>query len=283
VSGHEVEARLRSPSCRNGVRAGQGRRDLPAGRGWRYQKDVVAHLVVSQFAARYRGSLLGWLWALAPPLAQLGVFYFVFTKILPTQTEHFLIFLFTGIVAWTWFAAALTVAASALVGRRDLVLRPGFPTVLLPFVAVVVTLVDYLLALPVLLTGAAVTIGVHVSYALLPALLAIQFAFTAGLALLVAPLNVFFRDVGHLLALVLMLGFFMTPVFYSADQVPARVSWVYELNPLAQLIEAQRTILIERAVPDLVPLGLTAIGALAFLLVGLGVFVVLRQSVPDRL
>lgn len=283
VTHAELDPRHRKPSQDVAVGAVAGRREFSVGRGWRYYRDLVVHLVGSQLASRYRRSVLGWLWAVAYPLAQLAVFYFVFTDVLATAREHFLLFLFAGIIAWTWFSAALSTAATSLVGRRDLVLRPGFPTILLPVVAVLVTLVDYLLALPLLLIGAILSVGADRSYVLLPILIVVQFAFTAGLALVVAPLNVFFRDVGHLLGIALMLLFFMTPVFYSAEQAPDRVSFLYKYNPLAQLIDAYRTILIERALPAPLSLGLTAAAALVFLLIGLGVFIMLRPYVPDRL
>ena len=253
------------------------------GRGWRYYRDLVAHLVGSQLTARYRRSLLGWLWAVALPLAQLGVFYFVFTEVMPTAREHFLLFLFTGIITWSWFANALTGAATSLVGRRDLVLRPGFPTVILPIVAVLVAMVDYLLAFPLLLIGAIVALGFHPVYVLLPALIAAQFVFTAGLSLLVAPLNVFFRDVAHLLGVALTLFFFVSPVLYSGDQVPARFASIYALNPMAQLIDGYRTILLERRPPDAMSLTITAAAAMACLVIGMVVFNSLRHRIPDSL
>lgn len=246
-----------------------------------HRRDVLLRLIGSQLAARYRQSALGWVWAIAPPLAQLSVFWFVFTRILPVETDFFLVFLFTGIVTWNWLATSLVLAASSIEARRDLALRPGFPSVLLPIVAVCVALVDYLLTLPVLLAAIVATVGVSPWLLILPLILAVQLCLTIGLACLVAPLNVLFRDVGHLLGLVLLLGFFITPVFYSLDQVPERFSLAYDLNPMAQLIEAERTIFIEQTTPDFVSLGLTALGASIALGVGLTVFRRLTHTIPD--
>ena len=246
-----------------------------------HRRDVVLRLIGSQLAARYRQSALGWVWAIAPPFAQLLVFWFVFTRILPVETDFFLVFLFTGIVAWNWLATSLVLAAASIEAHRDLALRPGFPPVLLPIVAVCVAAVDYLLTLPILLVAIVMTVGVSPSLLILPLILAVQLCLTTGLACLVAPLNVLFRDVGHLLGLVLLLGFFGTPVFYSLDQVPARFSLVYDLNPMAQLIEAQRTIFIDQTPPDLSLLSLTALSALIVLGGGLAVFRRLKHTFPD--
>jgi lipopolysaccharide transport system permease protein len=246
-----------------------------------YVRDVVLHLARSELSARYRRSVLGWFWAIAPPAAQLLVFGFVFKKIVPVTTDHFLVFLFAGIIAWNWFAAGLLVGADSML-RRDLTLRPGFRTELLPVVGCLVAFVDYLLALPILLVIAAASVGVSASYVVLPLVIAIQFVLVLGFAAALAPLNVLFRDIGHLVGIVLLLGFFLTPVFYSLDQVPDRYSTLYQLNPMAQIIEAERDILIRNAFPPLVPLALTAVGALAVLVAGAAVFARLRHSVADH-
>ena len=243
----------------------------------------MVRLIGSQLASRYRQSVLGWLWAIAPPVAQLLVFWFVFTRVLPVDTDFFLVFLFTGIVAWNWLATSLLLASTSIEARRDLALRPGFPPVLLPIVAVCVALVDYLLTLPILLVAVVVTIGASPWFLILPVILAVQLCLTIGLACLVAPLNVLFRDIGHLLGVVLLLGFFITPIFYSLEQVPARFSLAYDLNPMAQLIEAQRTIFIEQTMPDVGSLALTALGATMILAVGLMVFRRLTHTIPDHM
>jgi lipopolysaccharide transport system permease protein len=216
-----------------------------------------------------------------PSLAQLAAFGFVFTRIVPVTTDHFLVFLFAGIIAWNWFAAALLIGAGSML-RRDLVLRPGFQTWLLPVVACVVAFVDYLLALPVLLATAAASIGVGTAYAILPLLLAMQFVLTLGIAMILAPLNVLFRDIGHLVGVALLLGFFLTPVFYSIDHVPHRFSAMYELNPVAQIITAERTVLIDNALPPLVPMALTALAAAAILGLGVLTFRRLRDGLADH-
>ena len=247
-----------------------------------YIVDVGLHLVGRQLAARYRRSLLGWLWALAPAAAQLVVFYFVFTKVIPTSVDNYVAFLFIGIVTWSWFATGLVLAAASIESRRDLVTRPGFPLALLPAVGVTVAFADYLLTLPVLLIVVAATAGLSVTALLLPVLIAIQFLLSVGIGWLLAPANVYFRDVAHLVAVLLLLGFFLTPVFYSPAQVPDGYAWLYDLNPMAHLLEAHRAILIDGSLPVLGPLGLVAIAAVVTFMVGLGAFLSVRRSLPEQ-
>ena len=113
-----------------------------------YLRDVTLHLVAREFATRHRGALLGWAWALAPPLLQLVVTYFLFTKVIPLGVANYPVFLLTGILSWNWFSRSVGAAVTSLETSRDLVRRPGFPTLVLPLVSVVTGLLDYLIARP---------------------------------------------------------------------------------------------------------------------------------------
>ncbi len=260
--------------------AGQGRsrrRRL----GHRY--DVATHLVRTELATRHRGSLFGWLWALAPPLFQLVATYFLFTRVIPLDVPDYPVFLLVGILAWQWFARSLGDGVGSLEQRRELALRPGFNTELVPVTSVLVALVDYLLALPVLVVALVVTTGLHVESVLLPVLLAIQLVYSVGLALAVAPLQVFLRDVRQVVALLVMVGFWITPVFYGVRQVPESFQWVYHLNPMAHLIGAQREVLIEGTWPEPGPLAVVALVGLLVLGAGWALFRRLRDAVPEHL
>lgn len=248
-----------------------------------YLVDVTLHLVRRDFTTRHRGTLLGWLWSIAPALLQLAVTFFLFSKVLPLRIPNYPAFLLTGILAWTWFARSIIVGATALESRRDLVLRPGFPTVLLPLIAVLVGLVDYLVALPVLLITLAFTTGLHATALLLPLLLAIQLLFTLGIVWALAPLQVYFRDVQHLTGIALMLGFWLTPIFYTRAQVPKRFSTLYDANPMGHLVESYRRILLDGHQPPWNVLGIVAVVALAVAAAGYAVFGSLRESVPEEL
>ena len=248
-----------------------------------YLADATLHLVGRELAGRYRRSLFGWLWSLAPPLTQLAVFHFVFSRVIPLEIENFAVFLLVGILAWNLFASGLTLATGSLEAQRHLVLRPGFPTILLPVVSVLVAFVDYLLALPVLLVAVAATVGLAPSALLLLPLLAAEVLLTVALALFLAPLNVYFRDVRHFVGVAVLLGFWLTPVFYARETVPERFRAIYDVNPLAHLLEAQRDVLLDGGVPSLAPLALVLVGSLLVLVAGGAVFQAYRHSLPEQL
>ena len=248
-----------------------------------YHKDVATHLVRLELATRHRGSVLGWLWSLAPPLLQLAATYFLFTKIIPLDVPNYPIFLLSGILAWSWFSRSLGGATSSLETRRDLVMRPGFPTALLPFTDVSVGLVDYFIGLPILLIALGVTTGLYVEILILPALLLIQFLLIAGFGLFLAPLQVHFRDVRQIVAIAIAVGFWLTPVFYRRAQVPSEFAFLYDINPMAQLIEAQRGLFLEGSIPNVWGVTWVGIASLALCILGYAFFVAVRPSVPEQL
>jgi len=249
----------------------------------RYLLDVTLHLVGRQLSTRYRRSLLGWVWALALPVGQLAVLNLVFTRIVPVGIHDYAAFLCIGIIAWGWLATSLSLAAPSIEARRDLALRPGFPTPLLPAVAALAAFVDYLIALPLVLGLVAFYAGMSWAVLLLPALLAIQLLLVLGLSWLVAPLNVFFRDIAHFVSLLLLLGYFLTPIFYSRTSAPGSMSLLFDLNPMAWLIDAQRTILLDGTLPAAGPLLVVAAASLAVAAGGLAVFNAIKPTLPDQL
>jgi lipopolysaccharide transport system permease protein len=248
-----------------------------------YFKDVAAHLVRVELASRHRGSALGWLWALGPPLLLLGATYLVFTRVLPLDIPNYPVFLLVGILAWTVFARSIGEGTSSLETRRELVFRPGFSIELLPIAAVLVAFADYVLALPVLVVALAFTTGVHATWVLLPVVLAVQIVLCAGLALLLAPLQVYLRDVRQLVGIGVTVGFWLTPVFYRRAQVPEEISWIYDVNPMQYLLEAQRQVLIGGTLPKALPLVVVGLASLAVFGVGYAAFRRLRHSIPEHL
>lgn len=244
----------------------------------RHLLEVVLHLARRQLRAAHRMTLLGWAWPVLRQLAQLGVLVFIFGEAFDIGIEDYAVFVFTGLVLWSWFSAAVTTSTTVLLQQRHLVLSPRFPALALPLVATAVALVDVVMALPVLLAMLAFEGLLHPAILLLPVVVGLLFAFTAGVSLLVAALNVFLRDVQSLVSVLLLLFFYLTPIFYGLKVIPERFQWVIELNPLTHFVVAARDVCIEGRAPGLDTLALCA--ALAAVALALGV-VVFRRLQPD--
>jgi len=242
-----------------------------------YIYDLLRELVVRDMKLRYKRSVLGIVWSLLNPLFQMLVFIFLSRRVLLLDIPNYPSFVFTGVLAWSWFQSALLLTTGAITGNRELVKRPGFPTAILPVVAVTTNLIHFLLALPVLLLFLLLGGGRLTSTILtLPPVILLQFLLILGLGYLVATAQVTFRDTQHLLGVFLMLLFYLTPVFYDASMVPARYQTFYRLNPMFHLIAAYRAILIQGNPPDL--RALLALGVLVGVLLWLGHTVFTRAS-----
>jgi lipopolysaccharide transport system permease protein len=248
-----------------------------------YLRELVLHLAWRQISSKHRLTLLGWTWPLARQLLQLAVLVFIFSAVFDLGIDNYPVFVFSGLLAYTWFSAGLSEAASSLLSQRHFVFQPRFPTAVLPVVAVAVPFVDVLMALPVLLAMLVATGDLGWSALLLPPLVAVQLVLMCGLAWLCAAGTVYLRDVPNVVLVGLTLLFYMTPVFYSLERVPERYRWALELNPLATLIEGYRAVLIGQPAPGALKLLLLFIASAAIAALGLLVFRRLQPGFVDEL
>lgn len=211
---------------------------------------LTAHLVRRQVATTYRGALLGWTWPVIRQLAQLGVLVLVFDGVLDLGIEDYPLFVFSGLLAWSWFSTGLQDATWALFTYRHLVFRAGFRTAILPTIPVLARLVDLLLALPVLIVLVLVSGDLSWTLAFMPVLIAVQVLLMVSIAWLAAAGTVFLRDVPNIIVVGLLLLFYVTPIFYDPSAVPERYDWIINLNPMALLLGAYRDIAMFGALPD---------------------------------
>jgi lipopolysaccharide transport system permease protein len=251
----------------------------PVRRRHRYSWDLVTHLVGREFRLRYRRALFGWLWAIGSPLARLVILIFVFTRVLPLGIPNYPVFVFSGLIAWMWFSAGLSSATSSALDRRDLLFRPGLPRAAVPVVSVLTDGLDYFAALPILLLFLVLGDGVPVTALALPVVLGVQLMLTLGLGYALCAANVYLRDVRLLVDIGTLLGFYLTPVFYSRESVTAANPLVLDLNPMAHLLAAYRAILLPPGhLPELGPfLVLSAFCAAVFV----GGYAIYRRVSPS--
>lgn len=226
----------------------------PPRRGLRHSLALAAHLSRREAAQANRWTLLGWMWPLVRQLVQLAVLVFAFSAVFDLDIPNYPVFVFCGLVGWSWFAGGLSAASGALLARRHLVLQPGFPTAVLPLVAITVPLIDVLVALPVLAAMLLATTGLKATALLLPILLLIQAIFMAGVAWAAAAASVFVRDVPNLVSVVIGVLFYLTPVFYPLARVPEEYRDLLSYNPIGVLLEGWRDLVIEGRIPPVGPL-----------------------------
>ena len=204
-------------------------------------RGLLATLTARELKARYRGSVLGFLWSLANPLLLLAVYTFVFSVVFTPRVagvEPYALFLLSGLFPWIWLSTSLLEGSTSLAASSGLIRKAVFPAELLPMVSVLSNLVHLLLALPILavalFTGWVLerTVSGPAAF-LMPLIVLLQLPLVAGLALGLSALNVHFKDVRDLLANLLTLLFFLTPILYplSGVSIPA-LRLLVRVNPL---------------------------------------------------
>jgi ABC-type polysaccharide/polyol phosphate export permease len=245
--------------------------------------DLVLHLVRRDLASTHRFTLLGWMWPLIRQLAQLAVLVFVFSNVLQLGIPNFPAYVFAGLLAWTWFASGISAATASLLSGRHLVFSPRFPSIALPLVAMAVPLVDALVALPVLVVMVAIEGRLAPVALLFPVLLALEFVLIAGISLITASLNVFVRDVQNIVTVVLLLLFYLTPVFYGLRSLPERFQPILRANPMTAMVESMRAVLLDGRLPGLGDVVRIVVAAGVCLAVGLLCFQGLEPRFVDEL
>lgn len=220
------------------------------------------------------------------PLLQLATYGLVFGVILPNRhspaIEPYLVFFFCGILPWTWFNASILEASGVLIAGGSLIKKVMFPAEVLPVVTVLTNLVHFLLGLPILLVFLAYYGRLTPAALLLPLPLLVQLVLTIGLALIVSALTVHFRDLQNILAHLLHLWFFASPVLYYYGEMTGKVRTLLRINPMSHLLVSYQQMLFEGHFDHWPGLFATAVvAALAFAL-GAFLFDRLRDTLAEE-
>ncbi|RMD84182.1 MAG: ABC transporter permease [Candidatus Dadabacteria bacterium] len=237
-------------------------------------KSLIFALTKRHLAQRYRGSLLGFLWSFINPLCLMLVYALVFKYYIRfSAVDHYAIFLFTGLLPWLWFVSSLTEGVGSIVASGHLVTKAMFPAHVLPLVAVLTNLVNFILSLPLLFVFMAFYgVDFYPTLFALPALIALQAVFTYGLGLALASLNVYYRDVQHILGNVLNFLFFLCPILYPVDVVPERLRFTLDFNPLAVFTTGYHKIILDGALPSLLSWAFLLFSSLCALVLGIAIY-----------
>ena len=218
------------------------------GQLFRY-RGLIQSLVARELKARYRGSVLGFLWSFINPLLLLSIYTFVFTKVIPNRSEiaqPYAVFMFCGILPWNWFSSSLMESSGSLVSGGNLIKKVLFPAEILPIVNVLANMVHFFLGLTIL--AAFLVYYQHWPDASglvwFPVVVAVQFVLTCALALFLSALTVHYRDIRDLLSNILMFWFFATPIIYPWQDENVKIyRWVFQLNPFTHIAVSYQEIL----------------------------------------
>lgn len=233
----------------------------------RRHRELLYQMTRRDLLLRYKQTAMGFGWAVFMPLLNTAIFSVIFTRVAPLDTPvPYPLYAFTGLLVWNFFASSLRFGVNSLTANVPLVTKVYFPREVLPFSAVLVTLVDFAV-------GAIVLVALMAYYGvvpgpvvlLLPAVVVVQLLFTAGVTLLLSMANLFYRDVKYLLEVIVSIWMFATSVVYPVELAGGRLAALLALNPMTPIVEAYRAVLLYGRSPDPAFGGVAAIAAVVLL------------------
>lgn len=255
---------------------------------------LIQNLVVRELKARYRGTILGFFWSFFNPLLLMIVYTVVFGFILqprdPTlgsSPKFYALFLFCGILPWTWFSSSSLESANVLMIHGNLIKKILFPAEILPIVAVTSNFVHFSLGLPILLLFVSIFGKTYTIYLLfLPLVILVQYVFALGFSFLISSLTVHFRDIKDLLANWLTFWFFATPIIYPMTfETIQRSSYLrtfLNLNPMTHIMQGYQSCVFYGSLIHWKKLSVTFIASLILFIIGYTIFDRLRDSFPEE-
>jgi homopolymeric O-antigen transport system permease protein len=233
-------------------------------------RELLMQMTRRDLMLRYKQTIMGFGWAVFMPLLNTLIFTVIFQRVAPLDIDlPYPIFSYTGLIAWNLTASSLRFAVSSLSANTNLVTKVYFPREIFPFSAVFVSLVDFAVA-SIILVGMMIYYRIPPGSALLflPIVLIVQLIFTAGVSLLLAMGNLFFRDIKYLFEVILMLWMFASSVLYPVSMVGGRLAIVLQFNPMTPIIDAYRSVLLRNQLPPMLPFAAATILAVATLVLG---------------
>ena len=211
-------------------------------------KDLLFVFIWREFSIRYKQSLIGILWAILQPVSMMLLFTFIFTYVMPMRVTKYpyILFFYAGLLPWSFFSSSLNYSIPSLTNHYNLVTKIYFPREVLPISGIAVAVVDFLCAAAfyfvlLLIYGHKIT---STFWWFIP-LFFLLIVFTTAVGLLLACINVYYRDVKLATNFMLKIWFFCTPVFYSIDKVSLKLKFLLFLNPLSFIVENMRRCVLE--------------------------------------
>lgn len=209
-----------------------------------YLKDLTIALTIKELKSRYKSATLGFLWIFINPLLQMLAISIIFSFVLKTKVENYPLFVFSGLLPWTFFSLSLQSGTSSLTANRDLIKKINFPRELLPISSVLANLFIFLISIFILVIFTFVTSGWSFKLFFLMPLIFLQTMLVSGIVLILSSLDIYYRDISFILQAALPVWLCITPIIYPIKFIPLEYLFLYNLNPMVGIITSYQTIFL---------------------------------------
>jgi ABC-2 type transport system permease protein len=251
---------------------------------WNF-RDMVFELTHRELRGKYKGSVLGFLWTYINPLMQILVYAFVFSQIFRSGIEMFHLYLIVSMFPFNFFTGGVIQGLGSIRYQGDLVKKVYFPRQILPIVSLTVNFVNMLISFLIIYSILLVSgwgIDLKLQVWLLPVMV-IEYFFALGLALMLSAVEVYFRDIEHIVTVLMMIWMYVTPMFYSIEIIPEKFLPVFYCNPMLYVIGMYQQILYYKVAPDMVYMARGAGFAVAVMAIGSVIFKMLEKRFAEEL
>ena len=236
-------------------------------------RELIWVLALKELRVRYKRSALGFLWALLNPLLMMVILTLVFSTIMRFQVHHYAIFLIATLLPWTFFSQTLSYSVESIVSNGELLKKIALGKSVFPLAAVLSNLMNFGFSMvPLVLLLVVWRFPFHWTWIYLPVPLLSLLCFSLGIGFFCAAANVFFRDVSHILQIVLSAWFYASPIIYSLDFVPERYRTLFRLNPLLYILNGFRLSIYYGQLPSRQSIVMTVVSGLVALILGYSFF-----------
>jgi ABC-type polysaccharide/polyol phosphate export permease len=235
-------------------------------------RELIWALALKELKIRYKRSVLGFLWALLNPLLQMIVLALVFSTVMRIPIPHYAVFLISVLLPWTFFAQSLSYAADSIVGNADLIKKVRVPKIVFPVAALTSNMINFLLSLISLVFIVLVLRHpFYLTWLYLPIPLLALTLFTLGATFFFAALNVYYRDVTHILQILLQIWFYVTPIIYPIE-IFGKYQWLLKLNPVIFALNGFRMGVYAGKLPSAQSVMASFVCGLVALVIGYAIF-----------
>ena len=250
---------------------------------WAY-RELLYFLTWKDIKIRYKQTVIGAGWAIIQPLVTMVVFTLIFGGLakIPSGGMPYAIFVYPTLILWTYFSSAVTISSNSLVTNSNLLSKVYFPRILIPMSACLIGLVDYAIAAVILIGLMAyfqVAPTIWIVFVLLP--LVVTAILASGLGFWLSAISVKYRDIQYVVPFFVQILFFVSPVLYAGDLVPQQYSFLFNLNPLAGIMTAQRAMILGNASIDWFYFGLSFIISVTIFITGMLYFKRYERGMAD--
>ena len=247
-------------------------------------RQLIWTIAWGDFKWRYKNSILGYFWSLLEPLIMLIILYVVFSNLMRVQVAYYQLFLLLGIIMWNFFCKATNFGLNSIVGKPSLVQKVYFPRDILVISGCITAMLQSLFESVVFIIFM-IYFWVPISWNILyvPYILAMYFILALGAALAVSALNVYYRDIQFIWAVVLQAGFFITPILYPLSIFPPAIQNIFRLNPIAQIIVTARDSILYSVPPYLPSIIYPGLASVTVFVIGYLIFLKLEPGFAEAM